>query len=102
MWAAKLLLTRVKIRIFGPETSKFGKILAFLAHLLVPSPTKKQCKQGAQVVIPLCRLFGGGSDARAVSRKTPIYFIFILGNNACSMFIGLVVLFVRQARARWF
>ena len=30
-----------------------GQILAFLAHF-VPCLTKIQCKQGAQVVIPLC------------------------------------------------
>ena len=58
MLVPKLLLTPIKIRIFGPKTAKFGpkfaflvilgQILSFLAHL-VPCPTKKQCEQGAQV-----------------------------------------------------
>ena len=59
----KLLISRVKIRIFCPKTSKFGPILAFLSiadlfgALLV----------GWLVVV-----------ARAVSRKTPIYFMIFL------------------------
>ena len=56
MWVLKLLLTPIKIRIFGPKMAKFGpkyaflvilgQILAFFAHF-VQCPTKKQCKQGA-------------------------------------------------------
>ena len=55
MLVPKLLLTPIKIRIFGPKTAKFGpkyaflvilgQILAFLAHF-IPCPTKKQ---GAKV-----------------------------------------------------
>ena len=55
MWVPKLLLTPVKIRIFGPSTAKFGifaQILAFLAHM-IPCQTKKQCEQGALVSFPL-------------------------------------------------
>ena len=35
-----------------PKTGIFGRIRAFLAHL-VPCPTKKQCEQGFHVVFPL-------------------------------------------------
>ena len=52
MWVTKLLLTPVKIRIFGQKMANFGpnyaflvilgKILAFFAHF-VPCLTKKQC-----------------------------------------------------------
>ena len=58
MWVPKLLLTPVKIRIFGPKTAKFGpkyaflvilgQIFAFFAHF-VQRLTKKQCEQGALV-----------------------------------------------------
>ena len=51
-----LLLTPIKIRIFGPKTAKFGpkyaflvilgQILPFFAHF-IQCPTKKQCEQGA-------------------------------------------------------
>ena len=59
MWVTKLLISPVKIRIFCPKKSKFGPKMAFLfisgqalpAHLV------------------------GVCGARAVSRKTPIYFI---------------------------
>ena len=61
MLVPKLLLTPIKIRIFGPKTAKFGpkyaylvilgQILPFLAHF-VQCPTKKQCEQGAQVGFP--------------------------------------------------
>jgi hypothetical protein len=53
---AKLLLTPLKIRIFGPKMAKFspksaflvilGQILPFFAHF-VQFLTKKQCEQGA-------------------------------------------------------
>ena len=62
MWVPKLLISPVIIRIFCPKTTKFGLNLAFLSiagsfgALLV----------GWLVVV-----------ARAVSRKTPIYFIEI-------------------------
>ena len=53
MLVPKILLTPIKIRIFGPKTDKIGPKLglfdqgsAFLA-LLVQKSTKKQCKQGA-------------------------------------------------------
>ena len=62
MWVPKLLISPVIIRIFCPKTTKFGPNLAFLSiagsfgALLV----------GWLVVV-----------ARAVSRKTPIYFIYL-------------------------
>ena len=62
MWVTKLLISPVKKRIFCPKTTKFSPKLAFLSiagsfgALLV----------GWLVVV-----------ARAVSRKTPIYFIDI-------------------------
>ena len=61
MWVTKLLISPVKKRIFCPKTTKFSPKLAFLSiagsfgALLV----------GWLVVV-----------ARAVSRKTPIYFIY--------------------------
>ena len=72
MWVTKLLISPVKKRIFCPKTTKFSPKLAFLSiagsfgALLV----------GWLVVV-----------ARAVSRKTPIYFI-IFNNNACQLQIN--------------
>ena len=78
MLVPKLLLTPIKIRIFGPKTAKIGpkyaflvilgQILPFFAHF-VQCPTKNQCEQSALLVGWLVGV------ARAVSRKTPIYFI---------------------------
>ena len=59
MWVTKLLISPVKIRIFCPKKSKFGPKMAFLFILGQALPA---------------HLFGG-CGARAVSRKTPIYFI---------------------------
>ena len=64
MWVPKLLLTPDKIRIFGPKTAKFGPKYAFLVIL------------GRLIWCPVGGLVGC-CDARAVSRKTPIYFIVI-------------------------
>ena len=60
MWVTKLLISPVKKRIFCPETTKFGPNLAFLT-----------------IAGSRCPVDGlaGGCGARAVSRKTPIYFI---------------------------
>ena len=60
MWVTKLLISLVKIRIFCPRMTKFGPKLAFLPGLAGSF--------GALLVVV----------ARAVSRKTPIYFIFRL------------------------
>ena len=60
MWVTKLLISPVKIRIFCPKKSKFGPKMAFLFFLGQALP--------AHLV--------GGCGARAVYRKTPIYFIF--------------------------
>ena len=63
MWVTKLLISPVKKRIVCPKTTKFGPKLAFLfiagsfGALLV----------GWLVVV-----------ARAVSRKTPIYFMYLI------------------------
>ena len=59
MWVTKLLISPVKIRIFCPKKSKFGPKMAFLFFL------------GQALSAHLV----GGCGARAVSRKTPIYFI---------------------------
>ena len=64
MWVTKLLISPVKIRIFCPKKSKFGPKMAFLFFLGQALP--------AHLV--------GGCGARAVSCKTPIYFIYIDGN----------------------
>ena len=59
MWVTKLLISPVKIRIFCPKKSKFGPKMAFLFILGQALP--------AHLV--------GGCGARAVSCKTPIYFM---------------------------
>ena len=127
MLVPKLLLTPIKIRIFGPKTAKFGpksaflvilgQILPFFAHF-VQWPTKNNVNKVPRWVFRYvgnktfdfsskkkgffapkrpnlaqnwhfwsiwarpCRLLRcpvsgsvGGCGARAVSRKTPIYFI---------------------------
>ena len=61
MWVTKLLISPVKIRIFCPKTTKFGPKLAFLPGLA-----------GSFGALLVGWLVVG---ARAVSRKTPIYFI---------------------------
>ena len=65
MWVTKLLIFPVKKRIFCPKTTKFGPKLAVLVNLV-------QAMQAFSV--PCCGSVGG-CGARAVSRKTPIYFI---------------------------
>ena len=57
MWETKLLNSPVKIRIFCPKMTKFG---IFVHCRLI------WCPVGG---------LAGGCGARAVSRKTPIYFI---------------------------
>ena len=64
MWVTKLLISPVKKRIFCPKTTKFGPKLAFLVILGQALPAHW---------VPCWWV--GGCGARAVSRKTPIYFI---------------------------
>ena len=80
MWVTKLLISPVKKRIFCPKTTKFGPKLAFLVNLARPCRLI-QCPVGGSV---------GGCGARAVSRKTPIYFILYLDEYVyCKCSIGL-------------
>ena len=61
----------VEIRIFCPKTTKFGPKLAFLVNLgqaMQALLCSVQCPVGGSV---------GGCGALAVSRKTPIYLIFM-------------------------
>ena len=67
MWVTKLLISPVKKRIFCPKTTKFGPQLAFLVNL----------GQAMQAYSMLCCGSVGGCGARAVSRKTPIYFMYL-------------------------
>ena len=67
MWVTKLLIFPVEIRIFCPKTTKFGPKLAFLVNL----------GQAMQAYSMPCCGSVGGCGARAVSRKTPIYFILV-------------------------
>ena len=67
MWVTKLLIFPVEIRIFCPKTTKFGPKLAFLVNL----------GQAMQAYSMPCCGSVGGCGARAVSRKTPIYFMII-------------------------
>ena len=69
MWVTKLLISPVKIRIFCPKKSKFGPKMAFLFILGQALP--------AHLV--------GGCGARAVSRKTPIYFIYMAHQIVCAI-----------------
>ena len=70
MWVTKLLIFPVEIRIFCPKTTKFGPKLAFLVNL----------GQAIKAYsMPHCGSVGG-CGARAVSRKTPIYFIVLFAN----------------------
>ena len=82
MWVTKLLIPPVKKRIFCPKTTKFGPNLAFPFIA---------CSFGALLVGWLVVV------ARAVSRKTPFYFIIItsLFNSSTSGWAGAA-----QARAR--
>ena len=64
MCVTKLLISPVKIRIFCPKKSKFGPKMTFLFFLGQALP--------AHLV--------GGCGARAVSRKTPIYFMGLMKN----------------------
>ena len=68
MWVTKLLISPVKIWIFCKKKSKFGLKMAFLVSL----------GQAMQAYLVPCYVGGsvGGCGARAVSRKTPIYFIY--------------------------
>ena len=61
------MISPVKKGIFCPKTTKFGPKLAFLVNL----------GQAMQAYSMPCCGSVGGCGARAVSRKTPIYFIFI-------------------------
>ena len=65
MQVTKLLISPVKKRIFCPKTTKFGPKLAFLVNL----------GQAMQAYSMPCCGSVGGCGARAVSRKTPIYFM---------------------------
>ena len=64
MWVTKLLISPVKKRIFCSKTTKFSPKLAFLTIA---------GSFGALLVGGLA----GGCGARAVSRKKPIYFIYL-------------------------
>ena len=65
MWVRKLLIFPVEIWIFCPKTTKFGPKWAFLVNL----------GQAMQAYSMPCCGSVGGCGARAVSRKTPIYFM---------------------------
>ena len=86
MWVTKLFILPVKNRIFCPKKSKFGPKLAFLVNL-------GQAMQAYSM--PCCGLVGG-CGARAVSRKTPMYFIhlvpFIKKTVECCRFFSASVL----------
>ena len=71
MWVTKLMIIQVKKRIFCPKTTKFGPKLAFLVNL----------GQAMQAYSMPCCGSVGGCGARAVSRKTPIYFMEVIGGG---------------------
>ena len=77
MWVPKLLISPVIIRIFCPKTTKFGPNLAFLSI----AGSFGALFVGWLVVV-----------ARAVSRKTPIYFIDNDNNNAIMMIPVIVIM----------
>ena len=80
MWVTKLLISPVKKRIFCPKTTKFGPKLAFLVNL----------GQAMQAYSMPCCGSVGGCGARAVSRKTPIYFIYKTQNRDEEMIYNLL------------
>ena len=67
MWVPKLLLSPVRIRIFAQQRPNLAQNWHFLVIL------------GQALPAHLCPVGGlvGGCGARAVSRKTPIYFILM-------------------------
>ena len=86
MWVTKLLISSVKIRIFCPKKSKFGPKMAFLFNSAQALP--------AHLV--------GGCGARAVSRKTPIYFFIVKSRQKYdksnhAIFVIFFVMFCRLA-----
>ena len=76
MWVTELFIFQVEIRIFCPKTTKFGQKLAFLVNM----------GQAMQAYSMPCCWSVGGCGARAVSRKTPIYFINIGEKIKCDNF----------------
>ena len=82
MWVTKLLISQVKKRIFCPKSTKFGPKLAFLVDL----------GQAMQAYSMPCCGSVGGCGARAVSRKTPIYFIlYYKMPEKCYCWLGPIV-----------
>ena len=72
MWVTKLLISPVKKKgLFGPKMTKFSPKLAFLVNL----------GQAMQAYSMPCCGSVGGCGARALSRKTPIYFMVIIEFN---------------------
>ena len=67
MWVTKLMISQLKKRIFWPKTTKFGPNLAFLVDM---GQADSAPDDGSV----------GGCGARAVSRKTPIYFMLMKGS----------------------
>ena len=67
MWVTKLLISQVKKKIFCPKTTKFGPKVEFLVNL---------GQTMLAYLVPCCGSVGG-CGALAVSRKTPIYLIFM-------------------------
>ena len=71
MWVTKLLIFPVEIKIFCPKMTKFGPKLAFLVNL----------GQAMQAYSVPCGGSVDGCGARALSRKTPIYFMVNLSKD---------------------
>ena len=95
MRVTKLLIFPVEIRIFCPKTTKFGPKLAFLVNL----------GQAMQAYSMPCCGSVGGCGARAVSRKTPIYFIYICHREETSFSPSFTAAFwqtVKSARIRFY
>ena len=84
MWVTKVLISPVKKRIFCPKTTKFGPKLAFLVNF----------GQAMQAYSMPCCGSVSGCGARAVSRKTPIYFIIIAFVNWIIVGIFIYALFI--------
>ena len=76
MWVTKLLISQVNKRIFCPKKTKFGPKLAFLVNL-----------GHAGLFGALLGGSVGGCGARAVSRKTPIYFTFTFTHQSAKMIL---------------
>ena len=69
MWVTKLLISQVKKKDFLPQNDQIWPKIGIFGQFGPRHAGFIQCPVGGSV---------GGCGAQAVSRKTPIYFIYLL------------------------